>query len=231
MADHNGTRTATTPALTLVHTASLGPATTDYQRMRAYHMAPQAVRCPKCKAGFATYCQSTGGGYGGSVPTHKVRQDRIAAWSDDQRHKYGDLARRYMRAPWEAPADQVAEAEAAAAPIVVKSAPKVTPKGVRLSELQAERIEWAAAAGGETSASTAHFHGDHQERQTVLSLVAKGILAEGALGSRGYDRQYTLTEFGWQVYFQHRLIIRHISDEQAKAFMAAAGFGAVAVAA
>ncbi|KOX51972.1 hypothetical protein ADL19_17140, partial [Streptomyces purpurogeneiscleroticus] len=30
----------------------------------------------------------------------------------------------------------------------------------------------------------------------------------------GYSRSMKLTEFGWQVYHQHRLIIKRLTDEQ-----------------
>ncbi|TDC59553.1 hypothetical protein E1258_17635 [Micromonospora sp. KC207] len=168
----------------------------QYQRMRAYYLAEHAVTCPKCKVGFGRLCQSTGGGNYAAVPTHKARRDRIAGWTDKQRHQYGDLVRQYRREPWEAPADQVAEAEAAAKPIPVKTAKQPTPKGVRLSEPQAEAVERAAANNGRTSASTAHFHGDAAERQTIRSLRDKGILAGGELVDDGYRREYTLTGFG-----------------------------------
>jgi hypothetical protein len=186
----------------------IAAADVQYQRMRAYIMADQAVPCPKCKAGFGRSCESTGGGNGGPVATHKARFDRTAEWSEEQRQQFGELVRFHRRAPREAPADQVAAAEAAAKPIVEKLAKPATPKGVRLSENQAEEIERAAACGGKTSASTAHFHGDHQERQTINALRDKGILAEGDVSGDGYSRAYTLTDFGWQVYWQHRLIIR-----------------------
>lgn len=195
-------------------------ADTEYRWTRAYYMAEQAVTCPKCKAGFGRECESTGGGNSAVVPFHKPRRDRVAGWSTEQRHLYGELARRYCRRPWDAPADEVAAAEVAAAPIPAKAEKQPTPKGVRISNNQAEEIERAAYGGGKTSASTAHFHGDHQHRQTILALAAKGILAEGALSEDHYSREYTLTDFGWQVYRQHRLIIHRLTDEQINALIA-----------
>ncbi|MER7331795.1 MULTISPECIES: hypothetical protein [unclassified Micromonospora] len=182
---------------------------TDYQRMRAYYLADQAVKCPKCGSGFGAECQSTGGGNYATVFTHKARRDRTAHWTDQQRQQYGELVWRQRCLPWEAPADHVAEAEATAKPIPAKAQKPVTPKGVRLSEQQAERIEIAAAHGGKTLGPLGHFSGDAAWRQTVLSLVAKGILAEGEVVDHGYSREYTLTDFGWQVYANHRLIIRN----------------------
>lgn len=190
-------------------TAAIAAADTAYQRMRAYYMADQAVTCPKCRVGFGRSCESTGGGNGGPVATHKARAARTADWTEEQRQQCGELVWRHHRTPWEAPAEQVAEAEAAAKPIQTKTAKPVTPKGVRLSGPQAERIEIAAANGGKTIGPLAHFHGDAAARQTILALVAKEILAEGDLVDHGYSREYTLTDFGWQVYLNHRLIIRN----------------------
>lgn len=203
---------------------AIAEANANYQASRAYMLAAQAVTCPKCKAGFGRECQSTGGGYGGPVPTHKARNDRIANWSDDERRKYGELARANHNRPWGAPADLVAEAEAAAKPIPAPKAKPASPKGVRLSELQAEEIERFAFRGGKGTASTAHFHGDHQHRQTVNALRDKGIIAEGGLVDHGYEVEYTLTAFGWQVYLNHRLIIHNAEgDRHAAAFAAEDG--------
>ncbi|MET0417285.1 MAG: hypothetical protein ABW022_14835 [Actinoplanes sp.] len=33
-------------------------------------------------------------------------------------------------------------------------------------------------------------------------------------GLDGYDRHMKLTEFGWQVYHQHRLVIRRLDDAE-----------------
>ncbi|MEU8157989.1 hypothetical protein AB0B94_30420 [Micromonospora sp. NPDC048986] len=195
-------------------------ANVDYRRTRAYYMASEAVICPTCKSGFGRQCQSTGGGNFAVVPTHKARLARIAGWSTEQRHTYGELVWQYRRTPWDAPAEVRAEAEAAAAPIPAKDTKQPTPKGVRLSENQAEEIERTAYNGGKTAAPTSHFHGDHHARQTIQALAAKGILAKGELTDDGYHREYTLTPFGWEVYRQHRLIIHRLSDEQIDAFIA-----------
>ncbi|MEU0078428.1 hypothetical protein ABZY58_11075 [Micromonospora tulbaghiae] len=181
---------------------------TDYGRSIAPYYADNAVTCPKCAAGFARECQSTGGGNYATVPTHKARRARTAGWDDEQRQRFGEAVVLYRRQPWEAPADLVAEAETAATPIPTKTTSRPTPKGVRLSENQAEEIERAAENDGLTSCSTAHFHGHAAHRQTILSLHAKGILAEGDLFNHGYDRAYSLTDYGWQVWAHHRLIIR-----------------------
>ncbi|RKR92650.1 hypothetical protein BDK92_7092 [Micromonospora pisi] len=211
--------TTTITSVDLVHT-SIEAANGDYRQTRLYYMASDAVICPTCRRGFGQECQSTGGGNFTLVPTHKARRTRIADWSTEQRHTYGELVFQYRRSPWDAPAELVAEAEAAAKPIPAKDAKQPTPRGVRLSEKQAEEIERAAESGGKTWASTAHFHGDHQERQTVLSLVAKGIFSEGALSGDGYSRDYSLTDYGWQVYRQHRLVIRRLTCAQVDALIA-----------
>ncbi|MCG5464165.1 hypothetical protein MED01_002330 [Micromonospora sp. MED01] len=196
----------------------------NYRASRAYWMAAASVICPKCKAGFGRECQSTGGGNGGPVPTHKARTGRTADWSEDQRHKYGEVVRANHRQPWNAPADLVAEAEAAAKPIPTPNAKPVTPKGVRLSALQAEEIERFAYNAGKGSTSTGHLSGEHQYRQTIHALRDKGILAEGGHVNHGYEREYTLTAFGWQVYLNHRLIFRHaVGDRHAAAFAAEGG--------
>ncbi|MDG4791948.1 hypothetical protein O7626_39740 [Micromonospora sp. WMMD1102] len=222
--------TATLPPRALADPDAVNRPDAEYRRTRAYYMAADAVKCPTCRAGFGSACKSTGGGNSAFAPTHKARTARIAGWTDEQRHKFGDAVWRYQRPSWNAPSMPVeeierfaAEAEAAAAPIPVKVEKRLTPKGVRLSELQAEEIERAAHGGGKTSASTAHFHGDHQHRQTINALRDKGILAEGSVSGDGYAREYTLTLFGWRVYRQHRLIIRRLSDAQIDAFMAEQG--------
>ncbi|MFI1194028.1 hypothetical protein ACH4T9_12335 [Micromonospora sp. NPDC020750] len=199
----------------------------DYQAMRAYWMADQSVKCPKCKAGFGEYCQSTGGGYGGPTSTHKARTSRITDWTDEQRQTFGEHVRQYRSRSWDGhttPAEVIdriaADAEAAAKPIPAAKAKPTNPRTVRLSENQAEEIERFACNAGKGAASTVHFHGDHQHRQTILALAAKGIIAEGGLISHGYEREYTLTGFGWRVYLSHRLIMRRAEGDRWAASLA-----------
>lgn len=189
----------------------------DVIAARASTVAAQSVRCPLCEARPGYRCTSTGGGNYATVPHHAARRTRIEHWTDAQRVQLGVLVLALRGRPMDAPAGHFNASEAAAAPIASRAAKQPTPKGVRLSEVQAERIEWAAQSGGRTSASTAHFDGDAAERQTVNSLVAKGILVEGELIADGYERRYYLTVFGWQVYRRHRLIIRRLSDEEIEA--------------
>lgn len=191
----------------------------DVDRFMLASKAVYAVRCPKCPALAGSYCRSTGGGNFAYVVTHKAREARIAGWSDQQLVEFaalveaqpGQIARLWP----DLPDGYYAASEAAAAPIPAKPAKQPTPKGVRLSEVQAEEIERAAHSGsGGVSASTAHFHGDAQHRLTVNALVAKGILREDGLTDDGYERWYWLTSFGWRVYREHRLVIRRLSDAE-----------------
>lgn len=209
-------------------TTAIEAANTEYRRMRAYYMAEQAVTCPKCNAGFARDCQSTGGGNPATVATHKARRNRVAHWTDEQRHQYGELARAYHRNPSDAPAGQVQEAEAAAAPIPTKTAKQPTPKSVRLTEVQAERIEVTASSGGITWVPTTHLSGDAANRQCANALAAKGIIEATGEQTRYYEAEYRLTDFGWQVYLNHRLIIRRDEgDRHAAAYLAVARWAAL----
>lgn len=196
----------------------------DVDRFMLACKAVFSVSCPRCQAPAGRSCQSTGGGNPAEVGPHKARQARIVGWSDAQLVEFAALvkAQRETRKSWAAlPSGYYAASESAAAPPPEPKAKPTSPK-LRLSEVQAERIEWAAQSGGKTSASTAHFTGDAAERQTVNALVAKGILAKGDLTADGYERRYHLTVFGWQVYREHRLVIRRLSPDEIDAGEAAA---------
>lgn len=186
----------------------------DLLRIR-YSRAARSVKCPRCNANPGRECESTGGGNRALVGTHKARWDRIAHWSEAQLAAAHTLVRRQGSTWWpHLPDGFYADTEAAAAPIVAK-VKAVTPRGVRLSEAQAEEIESAAANGGVCWISTAHFHGDAQHRQTTNALESKGIYrATGEVTDGGWERRLELTEFGWSVYHQHRLVIRRVPDEQ-----------------
>jgi hypothetical protein len=179
-----------------------------------YSRAARSVTCPKCDARPGQECESTGGGNRALVPTHKARWRRLTGWSEDQLAA-ADARVREQGGTWWArlPDGFYAAQEADAAPVVAKAKP-VSARGVRLSEAQAEEIERAAANGGVYHAPTSHFHGDAQQRQSSNALEAKGILRFVALTGDGYDRRMELTEFGWSVYHQHRLIIHRVPDEQ-----------------
>jgi len=175
--------------------------------------AALAVACPKCKQPGGGHCESTGGGNRQSVATHKARLDRVAGWSNAVQ-EHAEMLMKTIGHHGYLLADLFGAFEAAAAPIPAKGARKATPKGVQLSEKGAEFIEYAALAGGYLSAPLSHFHGEAQIRQTVNALEAKGIVAEVSRDAAGYDRTMKLTEFGWAVYDQHRLIIKRLTDEQ-----------------
>lgn len=177
--------------------------------------ASNAVACPKCQERPGDPCRSTGGGNRSVVPTHTARRARVDGWDEAFADEAGHLASRWQNRCGESwPADAFDRFEAAAAPAPVKSVRQPTPKGVRLSEKQAEEIERMVLCGGNGGVSTAHFHGDHQERQTVNALESKGIVEYTGVSDDGYTRNASLTEFGWRVYYQHRLIIRRLSDAQ-----------------
>lgn len=180
-----------------------------------YSRAARAVACPRCNARPGQECESTGGGNRVRVGTHKARWDRIAHWSEAQLAAAHELVRRQGSTWWpHLPKGLYVGTEAAATPIVAK-VKAVTPRGVRLSEAQAEEIESAAANRGVCWISTAHFHGDAQHRQTTNALEAKGIYRDtGEVTDGGWERRLELTVFGWEVYHQHRLIIRRVPDEQ-----------------
>lgn len=180
-----------------------------------YSRAARSVACPRCNAHPGQECESTGGGNRARVATHRARWDRITHWTEEQLSAAHELVRSQGSTWWpHLPDGFYAGTEAAATPIVAK-VKQPTPKGVRLTEAQAEEIESAAANGGVCWVSTAHFHGDAQHRQTTNALEAKGIYrATGEVSDGGWERRLELTEFGWSVYHQHRLVIRRVPDEQ-----------------
>jgi hypothetical protein len=185
-------------------------------------LAALAVTCPRCKARPGSPCQSTGGGNPAEVVTHRARERRVEGFTEAQTKTAQALIKQARSASYQGYrvdlSAKFAVFESVAAP--VKADKPVTPKGVRLSELQAEEIEGFAYRGGKGTASTAHFHGDHQHRQTINALVAKGILAECSYVNHGYSREYTLTGFGWQVYLNHRLIFRNSEGDRWAALLA-----------
>jgi hypothetical protein len=177
--------------------------------------AAKAVRCPKCRQPGGMGCTSTGGGNAIAVTTHKARTDRVAGWTNAVQEHAAILARAVGHHGY-ARESLFAVFEQAAAPIPDKGSKQPTPKGVRLSEAQAEYIEWAvqrAEEPGVLYCPTGHLSGDHETRQSILALEAKGIVAQDGTTEDG-DRLMRLTAFGWQVYRQHRLIIRRLTDAE-----------------
>jgi hypothetical protein len=176
-------------------------------------LAAIAVVCPKCRASGGQHCQSTGGGNRSDVVTHKARIARIAGLPNRVQDAAADQVRKVGRS-WYGRSAGFAAFEALAVPISVKSAKPLTPKGVRLSEQQAEEIERYVLRGGYGWIPTAHFSGDAQHRQTANALESKGIFEFVEMTSDGDDRRMKLTEFGWEVYWQHRLIIRRLTEAE-----------------
>ncbi|GIM88768.1 zinc finger domain-containing protein [Paractinoplanes toevensis] len=183
--------------------------------MFATGYAALAVRCPKCQSPGGMSCTSTGGGNRATVVTHKARFDRIAGWTNAVQEHAVLLVKAVGHHGW-GRSDLFACFEAAAAPIPVKAEKAPTPKGVRLSEKQSEYIEIAVHYDpvGVLSCPTSHLHGEHEIRQSILALEAKGIIEWTGYSDDGYSRNARLTSFGWQVYRQHRLIIRRLDEAE-----------------
>ncbi len=182
-------------------------------------LAARSVRCPFCPAFPGERCSSTGGGNYATVPVHQQRVDRLEGWSAQQMTVAVELVHAQGTRPVHLlPAGYYDVTEAAAKPIPVRSAKTLTPRGVRLSERQAEAIELAAQSDGTYYVSTAHFHGDAARRQVANAVVERGIFREVGLTSGGYDRVLELTWFGWQVYRLNARIIRRLDDAVAAEF-------------
>jgi hypothetical protein len=183
--------------------------------------AALAVQCPKCRKRGGSPCESTGGGNQQHVATHKARLDRVAGWTNAVQ-EHAEILVKAVGHYGYGNASLFACFEGAAAPIPVKGSKLATPKGVRLSETQAECIELAVHHDpvGVLYCPTGHLSGDHETRQSILALEAKGIVAQD--GTVDGDRLMRLTPFGWQVYRQHRLIIRRLPEAEVDALEAKA---------
>ena len=175
--------------------------------------AALAVKCPKCRQPGGLPCQSTGGGNRAYVATHRVRLDRVKGWTNAVQ-EHAELLVKAVGHHGYARDDLFAVFERAAAPMPAKGVRPSTPKGVKLSEKQAETIENLVHFGGIAFCPTTHFHGDHETRQTLLALESKNILAQYGTADSTGERKLRLTAFGWQVYRQHRLIIRRLDDAE-----------------
>lgn len=82
----------------------------------------------------------------------------------------------------------------------------------RLTDSQAQRIEWAAEHGTYYAAGQhAHFGGDAAERAVADALLAHGYVEEAAVDGYG-ERCLRLTAEGWRTYWHHRLVIRRLPD-------------------
>jgi hypothetical protein len=177
--------------------------------------AAWSVICPKCKASGGQSCQSTGGGNPMDVATHKTRTGRVAGWTNRVQDHAAQLVRAVGLHSYYL-AGLFAAFEDAAAPIPAKPTKALTAKGVKLSERQAEFIEYAVQGTedpGLLYCPTGHLDGDHEIRKTINALEEKGILVEAGR-SPSSERLMRLTPFGWQVYRQHRLIIRRLDEAE-----------------
>jgi hypothetical protein len=173
--------------------------------------AALAVQCPKCRKRGGSPCESTGGGNRQYVPTHKARIDRVAGWTNAVQ-EHAEMLVKAVGHYGYGNAGLFAVFEQTAKPIPVKGNKRPTPKSVQLSEHQAQRIEYAAE-DGDLYCPTSHHDGDHAIRQTINALEEKGIVFEFERTNSG-ERMMRLTPFGWQVYRQHRLIIRRLDDAE-----------------
>ncbi len=175
--------------------------------------AAQAVACPKCGQLAGEGCRSTGGGNRSAVSTHRPRTERVAGWTNAVQEHASLLAKAVSYHGY-GRGELFAVFEAAAAPIPVKAAKKLTPKSVQLSEKQAEMVELAVQhePTGVLYYPTGHLFGDHETRQTLNALESKGVIAQA--GTEGCDRLMRLTVFGWQVYRQHSKIIHRLTAAQ-----------------
>jgi hypothetical protein len=184
--------------------------------------ATRAVRCPKCRQPGGMGCTSTGGGNAIAVTTHKARADRVAGWTNAVQ-THAEMLVKAVGHYGYARESLFAAFEQAAVPIAAKAVKAPTPKGVRLSEAQAEYIEWAVQHEpvGILYCPTGHLSGDHETRQSILALEAKGIVAQDG-STEACERIMRLTPFGWQVYRQHRLIIRRLDETEVAALEARA---------
>lgn len=96
----------------------------------------------------------------------------------------------------------------------------IPPKLGRLTDAQAQRIEWAAEAGQVYASHHATEYGDRAQITCVEKLAEKGLLV--LVGDDGTERTFALTVAGWKVYREHRLVIRRLSDAEIDAGEAAA---------
>jgi hypothetical protein len=186
----------------------------DEVPMFPFGYAARAVRCPKCRQPGGMGCTSTGGGNAITVATHKARADRVASWTNAVQ-THAEMLVKAVGHYGYARSELFAVFEQAAAPIETKATKSPTPKGVRLSEARAEYIESAVQhePAGVLYCPTGHLSGDHETRQSILALEAKGIVVQDGT-TEEYERIMRLTPFGWQVYRQHRLIIRRLDDAE-----------------
>lgn len=84
----------------------------------------------------------------------------------------------------------------------------------RLTDPQAQRIEWAAEAGVLYAAGQyATLSGDATERQVADALEKHGYIRLDGESDSG-ERRFVLTELGWRTYWHSRLVIRRLPEEK-----------------
>jgi hypothetical protein len=82
----------------------------------------------------------------------------------------------------------------------------------RLTDAQAQRIEWAAESGTYHAAGQyATLGGDATERACADALERHGYIEQYDPSDSG-ERKFRLTAEGWRTYWHHRLVIRRLPD-------------------
>lgn len=89
------------------------------------------------------------------------------------------------------------------------------PRKHRLTDAQAQRIEWAAEAGVYYAAGQyANLRGDAAERAVADALLRAKLIQQVGTGDDGQERVLQLTADGWRTYWHHRLVIRRLPDDR-----------------
>lgn len=102
------------------------------------------------------------------------------------------------------------------------------PRKHRLTEAQAERIEWAAQHGRYYAAGQYAQHGgDAAERAVADALERHGLIAETVRADDG-ERRFELTAAGWRAYWHDPKVIRRLPEDQHAARCPCAAQGDVA---
>lgn len=88
------------------------------------------------------------------------------------------------------------------------------PRRHRLSEAQAERVEWAARLGRYFAPDQyAQFGGNAAERAVADALQRHGLVEQFDTTESG-ERVFRLTEAGWRAYWHDPKVIRRLPDER-----------------
>ncbi len=90
--------------------------------------------------------------------------------------------------------------------------PPSKPRTHRLSDAQAQRVEWAAERGVYYAPDRwATLRGDAAERACADALERAGLVVQFDTSPDG-ERMFRLTDEGWKVYHTHRLVIRRFDE-------------------